>query len=145
MRFLECIGKDAVVKDSVSLDRQVGVFPSNDKRKDELLQQKGFTKSLFNEGSISNGCETVMSHLRELVLDEDKEELACLNGQRKTDEIENHNFILMKSDEAVSQRDWTCDKEGGSSENEGETNMPHVNEETVLGLKKDELTTKISQ
>jgi len=108
MRFLEeCIGKDAVVKDSVSLDRQVGVLPSTDKGKDELLQHKGFTKSLFNEGSISNGCETVMSHLRELVLDEDKEELACLNGQRKTvgqtfrtvTEMEDQNSILIKDDE----------------------------------------------
>jgi hypothetical protein len=50
-----------------------------------------------------------------------KRNFTCLNGQRKTDEIENQNFILMKSDEAVSQRDWTCDREGGSSENESET------------------------
>ena len=50
----------------------------------------------------------------------------------------------MKSDEVVSQRDWTCDREGGRSENEGETDMPHVKEETVSGLKKDKMTTKIS-
>ena len=39
MRFLEeCIGKDAVFKDSVSLDRKIGVFPSSDKEKYGLLQ-----------------------------------------------------------------------------------------------------------
>ena len=42
-----------------------------------------------------------MPHSRELVLDEGKKELACLNGQRKTDEIENQNFLLMKSEEIV--------------------------------------------
>lgn len=130
MKFLEeCIGKDAIVKDSVSLDNQMGVFPSNAKDQMELLQQKEFTKSLFNEGNISNGTKTVMSHMRELVIEEDREKLACLNGQRKivgqtfrtVTELENQNFILMKSDKVVSQRDFLSDKEEESNEDEGES------------------------
>ena len=65
MRFLEeCIGRYAVVKDSISLDRKMGVLLSNDKGKDKLLQQKGFFKSLFNKGNISIGRETIMSHMK---------------------------------------------------------------------------------
>ena len=43
--FEECIGKGGSVEDSVR------VLPSSDKGKDKLLQQKGFVKSLINEGS----------------------------------------------------------------------------------------------
>ena len=70
--------------------------------------------------------------------------MAYLNGQQKTiehafgtiTEIVNQNFILMKSDEAVSQRDWICDREEGSSENKGKTDMSYVKEETVLGWRR---------
>ena len=92
--------------------------------KDKLSQQKGFVKSLINENNNLIGKERIMSYEREFVLDEDKEELACFHGQMMTDEIENRNFIQMKSDEVVSQRDWTCEREGGSSVNEGEISVP---------------------
>jgi len=86
MKYLEeCIGKDVVVNDSVSLDRLRGVLPSSEKSKDKLLQQKGFVKSLINEGNSLIGEETIMSYEREFALDQDKEELACLNGQKKND------------------------------------------------------------
>ena len=50
MKYLaECIGKDGSVEDLVSLDGQLGVLSSNDKGRDELLQQKGSTESLINE------------------------------------------------------------------------------------------------
>jgi len=154
MKFLEeCIGKDAIVKDSVSLDSQMGVFPSNAKDQMELLQQKEFTKSLFNEGNISNGSETIMSHMTELVIEEDREKLAFLSSQKKdvgqtsrvVTSMEDQNSILMKSEEVVSQRNWICDKEEESNEDEGEIGMPHAKEKSVLEWKKDELVTKISQ
>ena len=73
MKYLEeCIGKDESGKDPVSPDRQMGVFPSNDKFKEKLLQQKGFVKSLINEGNNFIGSEKIMFYMRELVLDEDK-------------------------------------------------------------------------
>ena len=50
--------------------------------------------------------------------------MACLVDQRKTVgqtskvviEIEDQNFILMKNEEVVSPRNWTCDKEGDSED-----------------------------
>lgn len=30
--------------------------------------------------------------------------------------MENHNFILIEDEEAVSQRDWICDKEGDNKD-----------------------------
>ena len=65
MKYLEeCIGKAESRKDPVSLDRQMGVFPSNHKVKDKLLQQKGFVKSLINEGNNFIGSETIMFYMR---------------------------------------------------------------------------------
>ena len=97
----------------------------------ELLQQKEFISSLFNEGSNFNGDEVVMPHEMKLVLDEDKEELACLNSQRKivgwtfrtVIEIENQNFILVKDEEAVSQRGFLSNKEEESYKDESEAVM----------------------
>ena len=44
MKYLEgCIGKDESVKDLISLDGQMELLSSNDKGKDELLQQKEST------------------------------------------------------------------------------------------------------
>ena len=103
MRFSEqCIGRDAFVKVPVSLDRWMGVFTCNHKGKDKLLQQKGFVKSLINEGNNFIGNETIMFCMREFVLDEDKEDLVCLDGQSKSDgqtfwtitRTENQNSIL---------------------------------------------------
>ena len=68
--------------------------------------------------------ETVMYHMKEPVIVEDKEELAYLIGQEKSvgqtskavTEIEDQNFILMKNEKVVSPRHWTCDKEGDSED-----------------------------
>jgi hypothetical protein len=49
----------------------------------ELLQQKEFIDSLLNEGNISKGSETIMSHMKEPVIVEDREKLACLHRPRK--------------------------------------------------------------
>jgi hypothetical protein len=161
--------------------------------KDELLQQEEFINSFLNEGSNSNGDEAVMLHVMEPDTGEDKEEMAYLSSQNKTirqtpravKEVENHNFILIKDDEAVSQGDWTCDKEEDSEDctefleeitsdmedlwhelsllesklvsqrmnilnvqlklDEGEANVSHAKEESILELKGVELVTKISQ
>ena len=79
MKYLkECIGKDESVKDLVSLDGQMELLSSNEKGKDELLQQKESTKSLINEGNNLIGEETVMSYEREFVPAEDKENLVYL-------------------------------------------------------------------
>jgi len=59
--------------------------------------------------------------------------------------MEDQNSILMKSEEVVSQRNWICDKEEETNEDEGEIGMPHAKEKSVLEWKKDELVTKISQ
>ena len=75
-----------------------------------MLQQKEFINALFNEWSNFNGDEEVMPHEMKFVLDEDKEEVACLNNQRKVVgwtfrtvvKTENQNFILVKDEiEAV--------------------------------------------
>ena len=50
--------------------------------------------------------------------------MAYLIDQRKTVgktskaviEIEDQNFILMKNEEVVSPKNWTCDKEGDSED-----------------------------
>ena len=65
MKYLEaCIGKDNSVKDLVSLDGQMELLSSNDKSRDELLQQKESTKSLINEDNNLIGEETLMSYER---------------------------------------------------------------------------------
>ena len=124
MRFLkECIGKDAVVKDSVNLNREMGVFPSNHKRKYNLLQHKGFVKPLLNEGNISIRGETTMYHRKVLVIVEEREKFSCLNDEEKTIEntfgtitvMKDQNSNLIKDAEAVSQRNWKGDK-GESNE-----------------------------
>ena len=76
MKYLEgCVGKDESVKDLVSLDGQMELLSSNDKVKDELLQQKESTESLINQGNNLIGEEIVMSYEREFVPVEDKEDL----------------------------------------------------------------------
>ena len=63
--------------------------------------------------------ETVMPHVRELVIGENKEKLDFLIGQKETlghiskfvTEMRNHNFILIYDEEAVSHQDWFDDKE----------------------------------
>ena len=86
MKYLEgCIGKDESVKDLVSLDGQMELLSSNDKRKNELLQQKESTESLNNEGRNLIGEETVMSYEREFVPAKDKEDLVYLESQGKND------------------------------------------------------------
>lgn len=60
-----------------------------------------------------------MSHMKELVIVDDKEELAYLIGQEKivgqtlrtSTVVENQNSILIMDEEIVSQNDWNCDKE----------------------------------
>ena len=61
------------------------LLSSNDKREDELLQQKESTESLINEGNNLIREETVMSYEKEFVLDEDKEYLVYLESQGKND------------------------------------------------------------
>ena len=86
MRYLEgCIGKDKSVKDLISLDGHMELLSSNDKGKDELLQQKDSTEPLINEGSNIIGEDTVMSYEREFVPAEDKEDLVYLKSQGKKD------------------------------------------------------------
>jgi hypothetical protein len=94
-----------------------------------------------------------MSHLRELVLDEDKEKLDFLNSQKKNvgktsrvvTMMGDQNFILIESEEAVSQEDWLGGKEEESNEDEGEIYLSHGKEKSVLELKEDELIIRISQ
>ena len=57
------------------------MFLRSDKGKDELLEQKEFTNSLLNEESISTRDEIVMSFKEEPIIVEDKEKMACMNGQ----------------------------------------------------------------
>ena len=60
-----------------------------------------------------------MSYEKEFSIDEDKEELIFLNGQRGSDgrtsktitEMEDQNFILIKNKEIVSTISYTCDRE----------------------------------
>lgn len=59
-------------------------------------------------------------------------------------EMENQNSLLIKNEEAVSQRNWTCDKEEDNNEDEGETNMSHVEENSVRELNEVELNTRVS-
>jgi hypothetical protein len=99
--------------------------------KEELLQQKEFTNSLLNERSIFNGDETVMSCMRDPVIEKEKEELAYLNEQEKIvgqtlraiTEGEDQNSILMKDVEIASQNDWLGDKEEENNEDKGEVYM----------------------
>jgi hypothetical protein len=78
--------------------------------KDDLLQQKEFVNSLFNEGSISNGDETVTFYDEEPIIEEDIKKLVYLNGQRKivgqTSKVvtvmEDQNYILIKDAKVVS-------------------------------------------
>ena len=121
MKYLEgCIGKDESVKYLVSLDGQMELLLRNDKGEDELLQQKESIESLLNEGNnLIEEDETIMSRMKEPVVVEDKEQLACLNGEEKTMRhtsravtvVGNHNTILMKEEEVVSQEDGFSDKE----------------------------------
>jgi len=97
----------------------------------EILQQKEFINSLLNERSIFNGDETVMSCMRDPVIDKEKEELAYLNDQenivgqtlRAITEGEDRNSILMKDVEIASQNDWLGDKEEENNEDKGEVYM----------------------
>ena len=74
---------------------------------------------MLSEGSISKEDETIMSHMKEPVIVEDREELAYLIDQenifrqisKAIIEIEDQNFILMDNEEVVSPRNLTCDKE----------------------------------
>ena len=68
---------------------------------DELLQKK--------ENINSKEGETIMSHMKELVIIDDKEELACLIGQEKNvgqnlrtvTVMENQNSILIKDEDTM--------------------------------------------
>lgn len=102
---------------------------------------------MFNEESNFNRDEVVMLHEMKLVLDKDKEELAYLNGQRKTDEIENHKFVLMESEETMPQRDLLSDKDEEIHKEGDEVgaDVSQAEEESVLELKEVELTVRISQ
>ena len=71
----------------------------------DLLQQKEFISSLFNEGSNFNGDEVIMPYEVKFFLDEDKEELACLNSQRKI-----VGWTFRTSQEAEGQQ-WSVFKE----------------------------------
>ena len=91
----------------------------SDEDQEELLQQTKFIYFLLNKGNISEEAETILSCMKEPVVVEDREQLACLNGQEKTMRqtsrvvtvVGNHNTILMKEEEVVSQEDWFSDKE----------------------------------
>jgi len=84
----------------------------------ELLQQKEFINYFLSVRNIFSRDETIMSYDKEFSIDEDKEELIFLNGQRESDgqtsktitELEDQNFILIKNEEVVSTRSYTCDK-----------------------------------
>ena len=61
-------------------------------------------------------------------------------------EMRNHNFILIKDEEAVSQEYWFDDKEEEeSNEDEGEADLSRDKRESLLELKEAELVTKIIQ
>ena len=70
-----------------------------------------------------------MSHMKVPIIVKDMEKLACMNDQEKTIEqtfgnvtvMEDHNSIPMKDVEAISQRNWTCDK---GEDNEDCTEFP---------------------
>ena len=57
----------------------------------------------------------------------------------------NQNSILIKNETEVLQINWTCDIKEDSNEDEGEADMYHAKEKSVLDLKEAELTTRISQ
>ena len=90
----------------------------------ELLQQKEFINSLLSGGYIFSRDETVMSYDNKFSIGKNNEELIFLNGQRESDgqtsktitEMEDHNFILIKNEEVVSTRSYTCDKEEDSED-----------------------------
>ena len=111
---------------------------------DELLQQKEFINSLFNEGGNLNRNEVVMFHEMKLVFYKDKKKLPYLNGQEKivghtsraVTKVEDQNSILMKDAEMVSQDDWLGDKEEENNEDGSEVDMSQAKEEEVLELKK---------
>jgi len=69
----------------------------------------------------------------------------CIDASFSVIEMRNQNFILIKDEKVMSLRDWTCDKEEESNEDEGETDMSHAKEKSVLELKETELTTRIIQ
>ena len=139
MKYLgECIGKDESVEDLVSLDGQLGVLSSNDKGRDELLQQKESTQSLISEDNNLIGEETVMSYEREFVPGVDKENLVYSKSQSKGNrqtfgtvtEVRNQNSILTKMDATVSQRILFSDKEEGNHKNEDEAIVYKFENET---------------
>ena len=118
MKYLEgCIGKAESVKDLVNLDGQMELLSSNDKGKDELLQQKDSTEPLINEGSNIIGEETFMSYEREFVPVKDKEYFVYLESQVKNDgqafgtvkRTKNQISILIERDEIVSQKTLVSD------------------------------------
>ena len=117
------------------------MLSSNDKGEDELLQQKESIESLISEGNnLIEEDETIMSRMKEPVVVKDKEQLACLNFQEKTVrqtsrvviEMGNQSSILIKNETKVLQRNWTCNKEEYSNEDEGEADMSHAKEKSVL-------------
>lgn len=90
----------------------------------ELLQQKDFINSLLSGGHIFSRDEIVMSYDKEFTIHENNEEFIFLNGQGESDgqtsktitEMEDHNFIIIKNEEVVSTRSYTCDKEEDSED-----------------------------
>ena len=72
--------------------------------------------------NIFSGDETVTSYDKEFFIDEDKEELIFVNFQGESDgqtsktiiEMEDQNFILIKKEELVSTRSYSCDKDEDS-------------------------------
>lgn len=65
-----------------------------------------------------------MSYDKKFVIEKNKEELIFLNDQRDSDEqtsktiieMEDQDFILIKKEEIVSTRIYTCDKEENSED-----------------------------
>ena len=52
--------------------------------------------------------------------------------------MKDQKFILIEDEEAVSQRDWACDRARYSSGDESETAMSQTKEGSVLEMKKTE-------
>ena len=108
--------------------------------KDEVLQQKEIENSLSSDQSNANEDEVVMLPMMKPDINKDKEELTCIHSQEKmvgktsrtVTMMKNQNYTLIEDEEDVSQRDWACDEEGDTSEDESETAMSQTKEGLVL-------------
>ena len=95
----------------------------------EVLQQKEIENSLSSDEGNANEDEAVTLPMIKLDIKEDKEELTYLHGQenmvgqtsRTVTVMKDQDFILIEYEEAMSQRDYACDRAGDSSEYESET------------------------